>query len=77
MLEIRGMETPLSSWMNKHSVVLGTEQGRRRAVLVALSLSENTPLAPHPYERLLLEQFIRGELTLDQVLTQLEQRGHR
>ena len=71
------METPLSTWMNQHAAVLGTETVRRRAVLMALSLSENTPLAPQIYERLLLEQFIQGELTLDEVITQLELRGHR
>ena len=46
-------------------------------MLLALSLSEGTALAPQPYEQLLLEQFIRGELTLEQVVTQLEQRGHK
>ena len=71
------MKAPLSTWMNQHAAVLGTEHGRRRAVLLALSLSENTPLAPQTYERLLLEQFIQGELTLDEVITQLELRGHR
>jgi len=70
------MKTPLSIWMNEHASVLGTEQGRRRAVLLALSLSENTPLAPHPYEQLLLEQFVRGELSLEQVIRDLELRGH-
>ena len=70
------MKTPLAHWMNQHASVLGTEQARRRAVLIALSLSENTPLAPQAYERMLLDQFIRGELTLDQVIIQLELRGH-
>ena len=71
------MKTPLSTWISQHSSVLGTEQARRRAVLLALSLSENTPLAPYPYEKILLEQFVRGELTLTEVITQLELRGHR
>ena len=63
--------------MNKYPSVLSTEHGRRRAVLLALRLSENTPLAPQPYERLLLERFIQGELTLEGVVLQLELRGHK
>ena len=70
-------KTPLVRWMSDHAAVLGTEQARRRAVLLALSLSENTPLAPQSYERMLLERFIRGELTLNQVITQHELRGHQ
>lgn len=71
------MKTPLAAWMSEHATVLRTEQARRRAVLLALSLSENTPLAPQPYEQMLLERFICGELSLDQVIVQLELRGHR
>ena len=51
---------------------LATEQGRQLAVRFALRLTENSPLAPKQYERLLLEQFVHGELSLDQVIAQLE-----
>ncbi|HEX8657920.1 MAG TPA: hypothetical protein VF690_10315 [Hymenobacter sp.] len=49
-----------------------TEQARRRLVNNALKLTDNTSLAAGPYERLLLDRFVRGELTIDQVLTYLE-----
>jgi hypothetical protein len=62
--------------MSQQTSPLTTEQGRRRAVTVALTLTENTHLAPKHYERMLLEQFVRGELTIDQVVAKLEARGH-
>jgi hypothetical protein len=52
---------------------LATEQARRRFVDNALKFTDGTPLAAGPYERLLLDQFVRGELTIDQVLVYLEE----
>lgn len=45
---------------------------RQRAVAWALRFTEDTPLAPDPYERALLTRFIEGKLTLEQVLERLE-----
>ncbi|MBF9236037.1 hypothetical protein I2I05_01390 [Hymenobacter sp. BT683] len=59
--------------MSPQPQLLATEQGRERAVKFALSLTHNTPLAPEHYEQGLLHQFVRGELTIDQVLVKLEQ----
>ena len=47
--------------------LLVTEDARRHALAVALALTENTRLAPSAYERELLDRFVWGELTLDQV----------
>ena len=63
--------------MQQPSSPLGTEKSRRRLVAAALNLTQGTPLAPNQYEQMLLDQFIRGTLTLDQVLTLLESVSHR
>lgn len=52
--------------------LLSTEDGRRRLLAAALTLTENTRLAPSAYERELLDRFVWGELTLDQVEARLE-----
>lgn len=48
-----------------------TKTQRYRAVQWALAMTKNTPRAPQAYERQLLAQFIRGVLTIDQVLERL------
>lgn len=40
---------------------------RQRRVAWAVALTANTPLAPQPYERQLLEDYEQGQLTLDEV----------
>ena len=52
--------------------LLSTEDGRRRVLTAALNLTENTRFEPSKYERELLDRFVWGELTLDQVETLLE-----
>lgn len=47
--------------------LLATEDGRRRALAAVLTLTEDTRLAPSAYERELLDRFVRGELTLEQL----------
>jgi hypothetical protein len=61
--------------MSPDSNLLNTEQGRRQAVQFALALTRDTQLAPKPYEEQLLAQFVRGELSIDQVLSHLEEPG--
>ena len=51
-----------------HTVAL-----RRKAVAFGLHLTKDTPLAPSYYEKQLLARYIRGGLTLDQVLDCLNQ----
>jgi hypothetical protein len=48
------------------------EAARRRAVAAAIALTANTPLAPNRYERQLLARFQAGELTIDEVITLLD-----
>lgn len=52
---------------------LTTEQGRRQAVAFALRFAQGTALAPTPYEQVLLNCFVRGELTLDELEAELNQ----
>ncbi|WP_426058453.1 hypothetical protein [Hymenobacter sp. B1770] len=59
--------------MSQESPLLSTEHGRRRAVRFALALTHNTHLAPQRFEEELLDQFVRGELSIEQVLTHLEE----
>jgi hypothetical protein len=55
---------------------LPTEDARRRAIAWATALTAGTPLAPQQYEAALLERYARGQLSLDQVLQQLDGRVH-
>lgn len=50
----------------QHSSDLDTEQGRQRFVTAARNL-RGFVAAPTPYEQMLLDQFVRGNLTFDQV----------
>ena len=45
-----------------------TESGRRRMISVILKITKGTRIEPKAYERMLLDQFVRGELTDDHVL---------
>ena len=58
--------------MSQQPAPFTTEHNRQRAVTFALALTRNTSLAPQPYEQMLLDQFVRGEMTIDQVLTCLD-----
>jgi hypothetical protein len=48
------------------------KQRRQQLVTLALNLTADTILAPQAYERILLDQFMEGDLTIDQVLALLE-----
>jgi hypothetical protein len=48
------------------------EAARRRAVAAAVALTAHTPLAPKRYERQLLARYQAGDLSIDEVLAQLE-----
>ena len=58
--------------VNASTPRLATEQDRRRIVTAALDFTQPTALAATPYERQLLDQFVRGFLTIDEVLMHLE-----
>ncbi|WP_133274366.1 hypothetical protein [Hymenobacter radiodurans] len=47
--------------------------GRERAVAWALTITQNTPLAPAQQEQQLLNKFIAGELSLDEVIMLLDE----
>ena len=48
--------------------LLTTESGRRSMVSIILKITKGTRIEPKAYERMLLDQFVRGELTDDHVL---------
>jgi hypothetical protein len=52
--------------------IFAMEKNRRRVLNVALNIAKGTHLEPKVYERMLLEQFVQGELTLDQVMYRLD-----
>jgi|GEM_PF-6174004 hypothetical protein len=58
--------------MNQNHAILLTTQGRQRVLTAALNITRGTVLAPKEYERQLLNQFVSGELTIDDVLSLLD-----
>jgi hypothetical protein len=56
---------------------LATVQSRHRLVEAALDFTQDTPLSPQHYERALLDLFVRGFLTIDQVIERLAIYGTR
>lgn len=57
-------------------IASSNEEQRRRAVAWAIALTAETSLAPDLYEHDLLERYAQGELSLPQVLQQLDSRVH-
>lgn len=51
---------------------LAKEQDRRRLVTAVISFTQGTSIVASPYERQLLDQFISGHLTIDEVVYYLE-----
>ncbi|MBD2766589.1 hypothetical protein IC235_01625 [Hymenobacter sp. BT664] len=66
------MSSALSTQADEVCFALKTQETRRCLVDNILKFTAGTPLAADPYERRLLDQFVRGELTIDQVLAHLE-----
>ena len=54
--------------MVNNDSLLTTESGRRSMVSIILKITKGTRIEPKAYERMLLDQFVRGELTDDHVL---------
>ena len=59
--------------MNSISL-LSTPHGRERLVAAALNLAVNTALAPDDYERQLLNDFVQGMRSIDEVEELLDRR---
>ncbi|HLK97132.1 MAG TPA: hypothetical protein VK364_05135 [Hymenobacter sp.] len=58
--------------MSFSAASLSSLQDGRVAVSYALYFTQNNFLTPGPYKQLLLDAFVRGELTMDQLLVHLE-----
>jgi hypothetical protein len=54
------------------SAHLSSLQARRLAIYIALNYPAHRFLASTPHQQLLLDTFLRGELSIDQVLVHLE-----
>jgi hypothetical protein len=70
------MKSSLSHYLSSKSIPPSTEQERKRLVTMALGLTAGTPLVPKAYERMLLDEFVRGNLSIEQVVTRLEYQEH-
>jgi hypothetical protein len=53
------------------------EQERREVVAAALSWTKTTAITPSMYEKHLLERYIEGSLTIDQVIELLEENSEK
>jgi hypothetical protein len=53
------------------TAALASQQGRQRLVQAMLDFTNHTALEATPYERELLTLFVRGDLTIDQVVAKL------
>jgi len=69
------MNPSYSNSINSASSILATQQGRQRLVRAVLSFTEGTPLYPASYEQLLLDQFVQGWLTIDEVASRLDKQS--
>jgi hypothetical protein len=54
---------------------LNRRDARERAVAWALNITQNTPLAPKYHEQQLLDKFVLGELSLDELISSLEKQN--
>ncbi len=68
------MKDALSVHVAPQASLLATEHGRQHLVTVTRRIAQGTRLMLKAYERTLLDQFVRGNLTLDEVITRLEAR---
>jgi hypothetical protein len=63
----------VSQHVEKNAQLLSTEQSRQRIVRATLDFVSGTALYPSRYEQFLLVQFVRGNLTIDQVVQRVDQ----
>lgn len=57
--------------MNSNSLIPLTQESRQRVVTAMVTFTRDTALAASAQELKLLEQFVQGELTIDEVLARL------
>lgn len=61
----------ISSTTSSPTAALASPQSRQRLVRAMLDFTSHTALEATPYERELLDLFVVGDLTIDQVVAQL------
>ena len=65
------MKSSLQEWQNRQQLLQQSEQ-RHRVAFFVYQLTEGTRYVPSLPERELLEQYVRGELSQEELLTRLE-----
>ena len=68
------MPTRLVYWLRQQGPLFTTPEARRRVLAFAQTLTHGTRLVPTPTQQQLLDQFVRGKLSLEQLLTYLEEK---
>ena len=66
------MYASLSRWLSHQPAAVATATDREALLAQGLDLVRGTARVPAARERALLDRFVRGQLTIDQVLVQLE-----
>jgi hypothetical protein len=66
------MNNTLAYWLRQRRPLLTTPQDSRRVLAFAQPLTHGTRIIPTPAEKYLLDQFVREEIWLDQLLASLE-----
>ncbi|MDF7815076.1 hypothetical protein [Hymenobacter sp. YC55] len=66
------MPTPLAHWIRQQQSLLTTPEDRRRVLAFAQTLTHGTRLLPTPKQQLVLDQFVRGTFSHEELLTHLE-----
>jgi hypothetical protein len=62
-----------SDSINYSIQLLSDKESRARLVRATADFVKGTPLDPQPYEKTLLQLFVEGELTIDEVVQRLEE----
>jgi hypothetical protein len=65
------MKTLLALWSSQQPSLLATEQGRRRLVSLLKNLTEGTHLYPSLSELRLLDLYVSGELSVEELIVSL------
>lgn len=69
------MRSSLSLCLSQNKALPSSRKIRQRLVSAALSMTKGTHLEASAYEQMLLDHFVNGRLTIDQVLHYLERQA--
>jgi hypothetical protein len=69
------MKSSVSLHLSQNKALPSSKESRQLLVNAALSMTKGTHLEASSYEQLLLDHFVKGKLTIDQVLQYLERQA--